>query len=76
MTLNILNRKPKTLARIERLIEIGAFIMLVDGRYGTLDSIDMVQGEKRGYVIGDGFAASITDSEIFAFKNVEFALAA
>lgn len=76
MTLNLFNRKPKTLARIERLIEIGAFIMLVDGRYGTLDSIEMVQGEKRGYVIGDNFAASITDNNIFAFRNVEYALAA
>lgn len=76
MTLNIFQRKPRTIARIERLIEIGAFIMMTDGRYGTLDSIDMVQGEKRGYVIGDGFAASITDDEIFAFRNVELALAA
>lgn len=75
MTLNIF-RKPKTLARIERLIEVGAFIMLADGRCGTLDSIDMVQSEKRGYVIGEGFAASITDNDIFAFKNVEYALAA
>jgi hypothetical protein len=71
MTLNIFKRNSKAQARIERPIEIGAFILLTDGRFGTLVSIDMVQGEKRGYVEGHGFAASVVDGEIFAFRNME-----
>jgi hypothetical protein len=72
MTLaNPFTRKQRTLATIERTIEVGAFILLTDGRFGTLTSIDLIQGEKRGYVEGHGFAASVVDGEIFAFRNME-----
>lgn len=70
MTLNIFKRNSKAQARIERTIEIGAFVLLTDGRFGTLVSIDMVQGEKRGYIEGLSFTASITDEDIFAYMNV------
>lgn len=73
MTLNIFKRNSKAQARIERTIEVGAFLLLTDGRFGTLVSIDMIQGEKRGYVIGNTFAASIVDAEIFAYRNMELA---
>lgn len=69
-------RKPRILANVERTIEIGAFILMTDGRTGVLASIDLIQGEKRGYVVGQGFAASITETEIYAYKNVNFSLAA
>lgn len=74
--MNTITRKPRTLARVERTIETGAFILLTDGRFGTLTSIDMIQGEKRGYVVGQGFAASVTEVEIFAYRNMELAIAA
>lgn len=67
---NALTRKPRTLSAAERTIELGAYILLADGRAGTLDSIDTVQGERRGYVIGNGFAASVTEQDIFAYRNV------
>jgi hypothetical protein len=63
------------MARIERTIESGAWVLLHDGRMGVLESIDMVQGERRGYVVGSGFAASITEVDIFAYRN-QFAHAA
>jgi len=67
ITNRIFNRYAR---RIERTIEVGAYIILTDGRAGVLDSVDMVQGEKRGYVIGEGFAASVTEAEIAFYKNV------
>jgi hypothetical protein len=76
VTLNLFNRKSKITTKVERLIEIGAFIMLKDGRFGTLVSIDIIQGEKRGYVTGNGYAVSITDTDVFAFRNMELAQAA
>lgn len=76
MTLNIFKRNSKAQARIERTIEIGAFILLTDGRFGTLVSIDIIQGEKRGHVVGQGFAASIADADIYAYRNMELAVAA
>lgn len=69
-------RKPRKLQQIERTIEVGAFILLTDGRFGVLESIDMVQGERRGYVVGNGFAASVTEVDIFAYRNMELAQAA
>jgi hypothetical protein len=72
----IITRKPRMLRKIECTIEIGAFILLNDGRMGELVSIDLVQDEKRGYVIGSGFAASITEIDIFAYRNVELEQAA
>lgn len=67
--LHTLTRRNRTLARIERIIEVGATIILTDGRMGTLDSIDIIQGERRGYVLGDGFAASVTEDDIFIYRN-------
>lgn len=69
-------RKPRILVTVERSIEIGAYILLNDGRAGVLASIDMVQGEKRGYIIGEGFAASVTEADIFAYANVNVSIAA
>ena len=66
----LFTRKPRILANVERTIEVNAFVMLNDGRTGTLVSIDLIQGVKRGYVCGEGFAASVVDGEIFGFRNV------
>lgn len=78
MTLRDISNKifNRNLSRVERTIEVGAFILLTDGRFGTLVSIDMIQNEKRGYVVGNGYAVSITDSDVFAFRNMELAVAA
>lgn len=70
-----ITRKPKTLARIERTIELGAFVMLANGKFGTLTLIalrDYYEGEqKRAWVEGDGFTAWVTEKDIFAYRNIQ-----
>ena len=72
--INTLTRKPRTLSRIERTIECGAFILLCDGRMGTLTVIserDILLGERTyGWVEGNGFATWITEDDIFIYRNV------
>lgn len=68
----------RTLVRIEKIIEPHATVILTDGRMGTIDTIRDAYGDgvQRAYVIGETFAAWVTEKEISMYKNVEFALAA
>lgn len=69
---SIVEKLSRKQAQVERTIEAGAFLMLRDGRMGILVSIDVIQGEKRGYmyIYGSGSSASVLENEIFVYKNV------
>jgi hypothetical protein len=75
---NPFTRKSRKLVQVEKLIEPQATVILTDGRMGTIDTIRDAYGDgvQRAYVVGETFAAWVTEVEISIYKNAQYALAA